>query len=162
MVESVGESLCAKIMAHAGLMGFNFLYFGHNFPTRNAKKPIKPCKDSYYSLVSDKNSSRHMALSLKPRAWWCHPKMREPTPIMTSLTKNENFKTFLFLNIETTRLSASLEGLNSPLAQSTGELWPSAKMAMVTFAGHDFLPIFGLCSHNFGPRNARKTIKGSN
>jgi len=30
----------------------NLQYFGHNFGTRNARKSIKPCKDSYHSLVS--------------------------------------------------------------------------------------------------------------
>jgi len=44
-----------------------FCFFGHNFGTRNASKSIKPSKDSYDSLVSNKNSSQ------KNSSWWWHP-----------------------------------------------------------------------------------------
>jgi len=50
-----------------GLVGIsliNLQYFGRNFRTRNARKSIKPYKDSYYSLVSNKNSSQKMALGV--------------------------------------------------------------------------------------------------
>jgi len=43
---------------------------------------------------------------------------------MTSPTKNSNPK-FPNSLIESTSLSGSLEGLNSSLAQSAGELWPN-------------------------------------
>jgi len=36
----------------------NLWHFGLNFGTRNARKSIKPFKDLYYSLVSNKNSSQ--------------------------------------------------------------------------------------------------------
>jgi len=54
-------------------------------------------------------------------------KNAKPTPILTLSTKNPKPKTkkSLFL---TTRLSEPLEGLNSSLAQSAGELWLLAKM----------------------------------
>jgi len=42
----------------------SFQYFCHNFRTRNARKSIKPCKDSYYSLLSNKNSSQK-------NGFWC-------------------------------------------------------------------------------------------
>jgi len=42
---------------------------------------------------------------------------------MTSPTKTLKYISFQFFQIETTRLSASFEDLNSSLAQSTGELW---------------------------------------
>jgi len=41
---------------------------------------------------------------------------------MTSLTKKQKSKTFTFFKIKTTRLPASLKGLNSSLAQSAAEL----------------------------------------
>jgi len=47
-------------------------------------------------------------------------------------TQTQNFPIFL---IQTAKLSISLEELNNPPVQSTGELWPSAKIAMVTFCG---------------------------
>jgi len=42
----------------AGISLTNLQYFGHNFGTRNARKSIKPFKDSYYSLLSNKNLSQ--------------------------------------------------------------------------------------------------------
>jgi len=42
----------------------NFWSFGHNFEIRYAKKSIKPLKDMYYSLVSNKNTSQKMALGV--------------------------------------------------------------------------------------------------
>jgi len=35
----------------------NFMFFGHNFCTRNSRKPIKGSKDLDFSLVSTKNLS---------------------------------------------------------------------------------------------------------
>jgi len=51
---------CCRGLAEISLI--NLRHFGHNFGTRNARKSIKPSKDSYYSLVSNKNSSQKMAL----------------------------------------------------------------------------------------------------
>jgi len=48
----------------AGISLNSLWYFCHNFGTRNARKSIKPSKDSYYSLVSNKNSSQKMALGI--------------------------------------------------------------------------------------------------
>jgi len=42
-------------------------HFGHNFGTRNARKSIKPSKDMYHSLVSNKNPSQ------KNGSWRWHP-----------------------------------------------------------------------------------------
>jgi len=47
-----------------GILLINLWHFGHNFGTRKARKSIKPSEDSYYSLVSNKNSSKKMALSV--------------------------------------------------------------------------------------------------
>jgi len=49
--------------------------------------------------------------------------MRKPTAIMTSSTKKQNPKLPNFLKIESTRVPASVEGLNSTLAQSADELF---------------------------------------
>jgi len=44
-------------------------------------------------------------------------------PIMTSPTKKTKSKTFKFFSMQTRRLAASFEGLNSSLAQVADELW---------------------------------------
>jgi len=49
---------------------------------------------------------------------------QKPTPLMMSPTKTQN----IFFQCNLTRLAKSFEGLESPLAQSTGELW-SCKVA---------------------------------
>jgi len=58
--------------------------------------------------------------------------MHRHTPIIQTSTKIKNLKDFLF---QSTRLSKSLEGLNSSVAQLAGELWLLAKMAKITFRG---------------------------
>jgi len=40
----------------AGISLINLQYFGHNFGTRNARKSIKPSKDSY----QDRNQGGHL------------------------------------------------------------------------------------------------------
>jgi len=52
---------------------------------------------------------------------------------MTSPTKKTKSKTFQFFSMQTVRLAASFEGLNSSLAQSPGELW-SCKSGLKMFA----------------------------
>jgi len=110
---------------------FNLPLFGHNFLSRNVRSPVKPAKDSYYSQVSNRNLSQKLALRVGAQGPMMSSKMCKPTPIMTSSTKIQNFP---FFKTRTTH-SASLEGLNSSLDQSAGELWPSVKMANVTFRG---------------------------
>jgi len=53
-------------------------------------------------------------------------KVQKPTPIMTSPTK----KPETFFSLQTRRLAECFEGLDSSLAQSTGELW-SCKVARI-------------------------------
>jgi len=55
--------------------------------------------------------------------------MRKPTPSVLLPAKKQNSKSFQLKKIESARLSTPSEGLNSSLAHSAGELWPSAKMA---------------------------------
>ena len=50
-------------------------------------------------------------------------KVRKPPPIMMSPTSNPKPKTKSFILIQTRRLAESVDGLNSSLAQSAGELW---------------------------------------
>jgi len=54
---------------------------------------------------------------------------QKTTSLMTSLTKNTKPKvTKSFFSLQTRKLTKSFEGLNSFLAQLTGELW-SCKLA---------------------------------
>ena len=55
-------------------------------------------------------------VGLAPRARWTRPKVRKPTPIMRSPSKNK-------IQFFWTRLPTSLDGFNSSLAQSADELW---------------------------------------
>jgi len=48
---------------------------------------------------------------------------RKYTVIVTSSAENHTPKTKTFFSISTRRLAESVDGLNSSLAQSTGELW---------------------------------------
>jgi len=50
-----------------------------------------------------------------------------PAPIVTSLTKKFESETFEVLIISTTRLSASCEDLNSPVAKVAAELCPNTR-----------------------------------
>jgi len=69
------------------------------------------------------------------------------------------------LLLQTTRFFLSLEGLNSSIVKSAGELWPVIAMGIIypgsVFVGVEFLPIFLFLSHHFGSRYARKPIKVS-
>ena len=70
------------------------------------------------SLVSNENLSKIPVSSgwaIGQVAW---AKLQK-TYLMMSLIENTNF----FLSLQTRRLAASFEGLNSSLVQSAGELW---------------------------------------
>jgi len=56
---------------------------------------------------------------------------------MTSPTKKLKSKTFQPFVIDTARLSTSLKGLNSSLAQSVGKLW-WCKVTWEKWLPHDF------------------------
>jgi len=53
---------------------------------------------------------------------------QKPTPFTTPPTKNLKPKPKKFFSLQTRRLAKSFEGLDSSLAQLTGELW-SCKVA---------------------------------
>jgi len=80
-----------------------------------------------------------MTLSKKP---WTYPNY----DVTHKTTQIQNFPNFF---IENTRLSESLEGLNSSIAQSAGKLWPSGKIAKVTFGRSCFFTKFLFFGHNF-------------
>jgi len=115
---------CCRGLARISLI--NLSHFSHNFGTRNAIKSIKPSKDLYYSLVSNKNSSQKMAFGVGVQGPMtsseCKQNMHEHTAIMQTSTKKTTSKSKNFFSLQTTRLSPSLEGLNNSLAQSAGEL----------------------------------------
>ena len=92
---------------------------------------------------------RHPNISKYPRKYTDHVNTNKRNNI-----QNYNF----FLNYKTVPPS---EGLNSFLAQSAGELWPSGEMAKIAFCRTWNLPQFLFFSHNFGSRYAKKPIKGS-
>ena len=66
-----------------------------------------------------------------------------------------------FFLLQTTYLHESLEGLNSPLAQSDGDLLPGEKCPQSGFWGSKILINFWFMSHIFRSRYARKSFKGS-
>ena len=94
----------------------------HNFGFRYARKQIKGSKEADFSLVSKKTWTKNGSLGWRPgpdkfgqrfeNTHTCDVTHREPQ-IKKSL-----------LSIEPRRLPRSVEGLNSSLALTVGELWP--------------------------------------
>ena len=74
-------------------------------------------------------------------------------------SRHPKLKRFFLLQI--TCFNESLEGLNSSLAQSDGELLPGAKCPQSGFWGSNILVNFWCMSHNFRSWYARKSFKGS-
>jgi len=122
-----------------------FAFFLHNFWTRNARKPIKPLKNSYYNLVSNK------ILSEKIGAWRWHLGPANLIQICTNLLSlwchQQNNKYLKLPNfsfqIETTRLSASVECLNNSPAQLAGKFGLQPIWPRLPFVGLDFSSKFG-------------------
>jgi len=63
--------------------------------------------------------------------------------------------------LQTTYLHESLEGLNSSLAQTDGELLPAVKCPQEWLLREQNLINFWFMRHHFRSRYARKSIKGS-
>jgi len=98
----------------------NIAFFGHNFGYRHARKSFKGSKDADFDLVSEKILSHKngpMGGSPGPGKG-CQKHLN----LWRSSTKNPHYKRKHFISISTTRLAESVEGLNSTLAQSPGEL----------------------------------------
>jgi len=68
-----------------------------------------------YCLVSNENLVKKLALAVGAQGLMTSTKMPEPTPLMTSPSKNLKSKTFQFVKNQTRRLAASFEGLDSSL-----------------------------------------------
>jgi len=101
-----------------------FCFFGHDFWTRNARKPIIGLKDLDYRLVSNIKLIKKLSLAV-----------RKPTLLMTSPAKKS--KTFQLFSMQTTTLAASFVGLNSFLTLLPGKLW-SYKVAQKYELNMDF------------------------
>jgi len=74
----------------------NSLFLGHNFWTRNTKKPIKGSKDSYHSLVSSKNLSQKLALVVGAHGPMTSAKNALTYPTYDVNHKKTKSKTFQF------------------------------------------------------------------
>jgi len=98
----------------------NFVFFGHDFGYRYARKSFKGSKDADYGLVSEKILSHNNG----PMSWGPGPgKCSQKHPhLWRSHPKTPHRKGKIFFSISTTRLAESVEGLNSSVAQSSGEL----------------------------------------
>jgi len=95
----------------------NFVLFVHNFGYRYARKSFKGSKDAEFGLVSAKTLSQNHG----PMGWGPEPgKGGKNTP--TCGVPPENPKPKKLFLISSRRLAESVEGLNSSLAQSPGEL----------------------------------------
>jgi len=102
----------------------NFAFLDYKFRYRYVRNPTTGSKDSDDSLVSKKKLDPKICLiGLATRVGWrwrkrgknastCDDPHREPKP-----------KTKVFFSILTRRLAESVDGLNSSLAESVGELW---------------------------------------
>jgi len=93
----------------------------HNFGSRYVRKPIKGSEDSDDSLVSKKNLSEKIG----PLYWRPAPRKqakKQKKTFVTYLPENPKPKTKKFFSISTRSLTESVDGLNSFLAQSAGEL----------------------------------------
>ena len=115
----VGNSFFFAIFWFWGKMGF----WSHNFGSRHSRRSIECCIDADDHLVS-KNSLRQKNGSLvwRPGPVKVGQKFKPPT-LWPPPRRTSNPNQIIFL-IETRRVAASVEGLNSSLAIATGELWP--------------------------------------
>ena len=102
----------------------NYRIFGRNFRTTNTRRPVKGSKVADCRLVFSKKETKNCLLGLGARTRWCHPKKLNLPQLCRPPKKSSNPKPSSFL-IDATRLSASVEGLNSSQAQSADELWPN-------------------------------------
>jgi len=101
------------------------LFFAHNFGYRYARKRFKGSKDANFGLVSRKILNQNNG----PMGWGPGPgkggqKKQKHPHLWRSPQRTPNQKRKVFVSISSRRLAESVEGLNSSLAQSPGQLWP--------------------------------------
>ena len=102
-----------------------FLFFVHNFGYRYARKSFKGSKDADFALVSKKILSQNDRLI----GWGPGPgkggqKKTKYPHLQRTPTEPETDNEKRFLSISSRRLVESVDGLDSSIAQSPGELWP--------------------------------------
>ena len=138
--EQLSSSICWGLMAiqkrvvlhpRLGLVGAeiftNFCFFVHNFGYKYARKPFKGSKDAEFGLVSKKTWAKIMGQWVGVQGKVKAAKKKQKHPHLwrsPKRTPNRKRKTFLF-SISSRRLAESVDGLDSSLAQSAGELWSS-------------------------------------
>ena len=102
----------------------NFWFSGYKFRSRYARKYINDSKDSDDNLVSTKTfSQKIVSLVWRPGSGEVGQNDEKTPPLVKTPTGNHKPKTKIFLPILTRRFAESLDGLNSSLAESVGELW---------------------------------------
>jgi len=65
-LKALTDEILVLNLSRSGFLGISLIFclFCHNFSTRNAKKRIKPSKDLYCNLVSNKISIKKLALGV--------------------------------------------------------------------------------------------------
>jgi len=97
------------------------LFLEHNFRTKNATKQTKGSKVADFRLVFSKTRNKtSLFIGLGPRVRWRNPKKPKPARLWRD-PQHLKSKTSHFFN-RNCKTSASLEGWDSSLAQSPGEL----------------------------------------
>ena len=98
-----------------------FCFFVHSFGYRYARKSFKDSKDEDFGLVSKKILSQNNGpIGWGPGPGKCGQKKHPHLQRSSQQTENEK----RFFSILSRRLAESVDGLDSSLAQSPGELWP--------------------------------------
>jgi len=93
-------------------------------PTTNIRRPIDGSKDADFRLVFSSKRNKKLPLGVGAQGPMTWEKNNMNLPLLwRNPQKNSNLNLSNFILIETTRLSASFEDLNSSLAQSAGNLW---------------------------------------
>jgi len=93
-----------------------FAFFGHDFRITNARKPNKPSKDWYSSLVSTTNLSQKLALGFGAQDPMTSSKKTKPPPITHKKQKSKTSQVFKHRNCKTFSLFRGFEQLSSSIA----------------------------------------------
>jgi len=102
----------------------NFCFLGYNFRSRYARKSTKGSKDLDNNLVSKQTLSQKIgSLVWRPGSGKIGQKDVKSTPTCDDPHNEPQTKKEIFFSFSTSGLAESVDGLNSSLAESTGELW---------------------------------------
>jgi len=97
-------------------------FLGHNFSCRHARRSIKGSINATDCLVSNKNLIQKMAHWIGAQGPSKLVKNLKTCPLCDVTKRKPHAQIKQFFLIETRRLAASAEGLNSSLAIEAGEL----------------------------------------